>query len=87
MGEIGYGYGSEWHLLRYPGYHRNTLNDGVLQATGGSEVEWLDLEFSRSCKPLHDDCELMDVKLLGHKFTTRGRATGRHQAHLQAGTQ
>lgn len=22
MGTIGYGYGSEWHLLRYLGYHQ-----------------------------------------------------------------
>ena len=26
MGKIGYTYGSEWHLLRYLGYHRNELN-------------------------------------------------------------
>jgi len=26
MGTIGYTYGSEWHLLRYLGYHRDELN-------------------------------------------------------------
>lgn len=30
MSKIGHGYGSEWHLLRYLGYHRKALNRVIL---------------------------------------------------------
>lgn len=42
MGTIGYGYGSEWHLLSYLGRHRDELNDCVKKETGAIAVEWLD---------------------------------------------
>jgi len=42
MGKIGYGYGSEWHLLRYLGYHRKAFDEAVCGATGADSVEWLD---------------------------------------------
>lgn len=42
MSEIGYGYGSEWHLLRYLGYHRQALSAAVAASTGASQVDWLD---------------------------------------------
>ncbi len=72
MGKIGYGYGSEWHLLRYLGYHRTVLDGFVLRATGekASEaveeaskvgVHWLDREFSSTRKPLYDDREFGGV--------------------------
>ena len=46
MGKIGYGYGSEWHLLWYLGRHRTQLNDAVRQATGAEEIAWLDFPAS-----------------------------------------
>jgi hypothetical protein len=45
MGKIGYGYGSEWHLLRYLGYHRDYLSNKVLSLTGGQSLTWLDFRF------------------------------------------
>lgn len=48
MAEIGNGYGSECHLLRYLGRHRRRLDDAVLKATGGQRVEWLDFPFDCS---------------------------------------
>lgn len=48
MADIGNGYGSECHLLRFMGRHRSLLNAAVLDATGGSEVEWLDAPFDGS---------------------------------------
>ncbi|HYN87460.1 MAG TPA: hypothetical protein VER55_02960 [Ardenticatenaceae bacterium] len=42
-------YGSDYQLLRYLGYHRNTLNQQILKATSaGSAVEWLDYRFAKS---------------------------------------
>src|SRR5688572_23622570 len=35
-------YGSELHLLRMMGRHRNHFNDLVTEATGADAVEWLD---------------------------------------------
>lgn len=43
MSRIGYGYGSEWHLLRYLGYQRAALSRTVAQATSATTVEWLDM--------------------------------------------
>lgn len=45
MSKIGRGYGSEFHLLRFLGYHRSTLDTAVKQVVG-SEIAWLDVPFS-----------------------------------------
>ena len=45
MGKMGDGYGSEFHLLRYLGYHRHALNRAVEETTGGRVSEWLDFAF------------------------------------------
>ena len=46
MSTIGHGYGSEWHLLRYLGYHRDELNRAVAAAIPGATViEWLGSRF------------------------------------------
>jgi hypothetical protein len=50
MAEMGNGYGSECHLLRYLGRHRNCLDQRVLEAVGGSAISWLDFGFDRSKK-------------------------------------
>ncbi|MGV8125268.1 MAG: hypothetical protein AB2L14_36430 [Candidatus Xenobiia bacterium LiM19] len=42
MAPIGHGYGSEFHLLRYLGRHRNKLNERVNELLGAEEVFWLD---------------------------------------------
>jgi hypothetical protein len=42
----GYGYGSEWQLLRFLGYHRDHLNDAIRSKVPNSEVlDWLDGRF------------------------------------------
>jgi hypothetical protein len=53
MGRIGHGYGSEWHLLRYLGRHRNLLDSIVREATGCGSLEWLDFGFDPN-NPWHD---------------------------------
>lgn len=45
MGKIGYGYGSEWHLLRYLGYHRAYFSDLILSRIGGQSLSWHDFRF------------------------------------------
>lgn len=50
MGKMGNGYGSEFHLLRYLGYHRQELNRAIEKETGGLVTEWLDFAFGRKGK-------------------------------------
>lgn len=45
MAEIGDGYGSECHLLRFLGRHRDLLNSRVAEVVGASSVDWLDVPF------------------------------------------
>jgi hypothetical protein len=61
MGKMGYGYGSEWHLLRHLGYHRAYLSQQVINIIGGQAVEWLDFEFSQENMPLQDDREFVGL--------------------------
>lgn len=51
MSKIGYGYGSEWHLLRYLGYRRSLLNRSVVNCIAGDSVELLDFPFSPTNAP------------------------------------
>ncbi|MDP8235142.1 MAG: hypothetical protein P9M08_02035 [Candidatus Erginobacter occultus] len=50
MSKIGYGYGSEWHLLRYLGRHRERLNESVLNTIDAESINWLDFKFSLNGK-------------------------------------
>lgn len=46
MGSIGYGYGSECHLLRYMGRHRRMLDDRLLgEIRSSGAIEWQDFGF------------------------------------------
>jgi len=57
MGEIGHCYGSEWHLLRYLGYHREFLNDQIKAEISGEDISWLDFNFSNENKNCLRDSE------------------------------
>jgi hypothetical protein len=64
MSRIGHGYGSEWHLLRYLGYHRSELNN-VLQSEMGAEgIQWLDQPFSEKRIVLGDEREYVGVEFV-----------------------
>ncbi len=64
MGTIGHGYGSEWHLFRYLGYHREYLSQEVLKITGGESIQWLDFGFSPENVPLKDDREIVGLEFI-----------------------
>lgn len=65
MGRIGYGYGSEWHLLRWMGRHRKCFDKHVLDAIGrlGCAIDWLDFNFD--AKDRGADSELKGLEFLG----------------------
>ena len=62
MSKIGYGYGSEWHLLRYLGYHRNYLNSILLKETNGININWSDFPFTNKNKPFKEERELIGIE-------------------------
>lgn len=64
MAEIGNGYGSECHLLRYLGRHRKQLDGEILKAVKtGDRIEWRDFGFDRR-KDKWYDAELKGLAFL-----------------------
>lgn len=64
MGKLGLGYGSEWHMLRFLGRHRQHLTEKVLAEIGGSALEWRDFQFTGSLDKSHGDGELKGLEFL-----------------------
>jgi hypothetical protein len=62
MGGMGSGYGSECHLLRFMGRHRNLLDQRILTSVGGDDINWLDFGFNPS-RPW-PDAEIKGLDLL-----------------------
>lgn len=63
MAKLGLGYGSEFHLLRFLGRHRNHLDKQILSAIGESnlKIEWLDYNFNPNAK-------ITDKEFIGIEF-------------------
>ena len=65
MGKIGYGYGSEWQLMRFLGHHRNRLDEEIKKQIGErGDLHWLDFNFSDSDKNITGDEELKGLDFL-----------------------
>jgi len=67
MAEIGRGYGSEWHLLRYLGYHRNMLNTEIEKQVKLSNIDWKDFPFSSENQSLKRDSEFKGINFLDNE--------------------
>ncbi|MDD2228100.1 MAG: hypothetical protein PHY48_01665 [Candidatus Cloacimonetes bacterium] len=67
MGNIGYGYGSECHLLRWMGRHRNAFNAAVISALGVTDenhcINWLDFKFNCNKEAWYDS-ELIRLEFI-----------------------
>lgn len=68
---IGHGYGSEWHLLRFLGYHRKFLNDQIEKQTGLKISNWLDFNFSEKNERHLEDKEFEGLNFLDEKEYSR----------------
>jgi hypothetical protein len=68
MGKMGCGYGSEWHLLRYLGYHREYLTLKALEATGGKSIQWQDFRFLGENHQDKKDRELKGVEFIKNEL-------------------
>ncbi len=60
MGQMALGYGSEFHLLRWLGRHRNEFNKRVKDLLNTDNITWLDFNFSND--------EIPDKELIGIEF-------------------
>ena len=60
MAEIGDGYGSEWHLLRYLGRHRDDLDGRVIAEIAATSVRWRDFLFDPEKPRLDREWEGLD---------------------------
>lgn len=61
MANMGKGYGSECHLLRYLGRHRKLLNDEIIKTVPAQSIDWVDFGFD-------DKAEWQDKELEGIDF-------------------
>lgn len=65
MAQIGYGYGSEWQLLRFLGHHRDRLNEEIFSQTGvKGTYHWLDFGFANRCKVMSEDSEIKGISFI-----------------------
>lgn len=71
MAHMGYGYGSEFHLLRFLGRHREYFDARVKQATGARSVNWLDCLFKPEPNPPTWDSEWRRLDFLPESSAAR----------------
>ena len=66
MAQIGYGYGSEFQLMRFLGHHRHLLESEICKQTGIGEGQfnWLDFDFADRRKVISGDKELSGLSFL-----------------------
>ena len=63
MAQIGHGYGSEYHLLRFMGHHRDLLEKLISEKIGEGTFHWLDFGFEKN--PMSSISGDMELKGLG----------------------
>jgi hypothetical protein len=68
MARFGNGFGSECHLLRYLGRHRDRLRAAICEAIGVSDVRWLDFPFAPTWPSLKRESQWPDAEWLGLDF-------------------
>lgn len=68
MAQIGYGYGSEFQLLRFLGHHRNQLEKSISEIIGDGDFHWLDFGFADPMVSISGDKELMGISFLREYF-------------------
>jgi hypothetical protein len=69
MAKMGIGYGSEAHLLRYLGRHRDLLNSEILRLIPATSIRWLDFGFDRNKE--WPDAEIVRLDFLPDKSQAR----------------
>ena len=76
MGILGHGYGSEFHLLRWMGRHREEFTRRVSKVVGSQTVTWFDFNFNNS-NPVPDG------EIHGFSFLSQGRCQNQAKELLE----
>lgn len=74
MAQIGYGYGSEFQLLRFLGHHRNDLDKMIKEQAGIDKnipIEWFDFNYGDRDKKIVADNELQGFSFLTDDDTNK----------------
>jgi hypothetical protein len=72
MAAIGYGYGSEWHLLQHLGRCRSAFTDLIETRTGCEGIAWLDHKVSQVDEPNRLKLrEIVGLEFLGAEHPAR----------------
>ena len=67
MGQMALGYGSEFHLLRWLGRHRNEFDKRVNSLLKTDKISWLDFDFDS--KKTIPDKEIIGLNFLDKNLT------------------
>jgi hypothetical protein len=70
MAEMGDGYGSECHLLRFLGRHRKWFNEAVCAEIGADTVGWIDFHFDRTKRWMDSERKGLDFLPDAHPALT-----------------
>lgn len=76
MGSMGYGYGSEFHLLRWMGRHREEFTRRVAERIGSQTVTWFDFNFNNK-NPIPDE------EIHGFSFLNQGKCQNQSKDLLE----
>ncbi len=69
MAQIGYGYGSEYQLLRFLGHHRNELELALHKAgVPDGDFYWFDFDYADRDRILSGDSEICGLSFLEGRF-------------------
>lgn len=68
MTQIGYGYGSEYQLLRFLGHHRQQLENIISKEIGQGKFVWEDFDYANPKQVVSGDKELMGLSFLEKLF-------------------
>ncbi len=71
MAQIGYGYGSEFQLLRFLGHHRRELETMISKQIGEGTVEWEDFEFANPTNVISEDKEITGLNFLERLYPSQ----------------
>ena len=65
MAQIGYGYGSEYQLMRFLGHHRNLLEERISKGLNETGIfRWLDFGFDDPMNSISGDKEIKGLSFL-----------------------
>lgn len=84
MAQIGYGYGSEYQLLRFLGHHRRKLEELISEQIGKGSFEWEDFEFADPKNVISEDKEITGLDFLRRLYPAKyGKVEAEYKTYIK----